>query len=155
MAPLYVFRHADAGPRTSHEPDERRPLNDSGRKQAARIADLLAPVGVERILTSRYLRCVETVEPLAARIGVAVEEHPALAEEAGLEEAWDLLESLAGATAVVCSHGNILSPILDRVHRRGAAIEAEEWSCHKGSVWRLEPEGDRLFGRAVQDVLRA
>src|SRR3954469_22141120 len=152
---LSVIGPVNPGPRTSHEPDERRALDDKGRRQAERIADLLAPVGVERILTSRYLRCVETIEPLAARVGIVVEEHPALAEEAGLEQAWDLLESLAGTTAVVCSHGNILSPILDRVHRRGAAIEAEEWSCHKGSVWRLEPEGGRLFGRAVQDVVQA
>lgn len=152
---LYVVRHANAGPRASRDPDERRPLNEQGWRQAERIADLLAPAGVERILSSRYLRCVQTVEPLAARLGLTIEEHPALAEEAGLEQAWDLLQALAGTTAVVCSHGNILSPILDRVHRRGAEIEAAEWSCHKGSVWRLEPDGDHGFARAVQDAVQA
>ena len=152
---VYAVRHAKAGDRSSHDPDEQRPLSAKGWAQAERIADLLEDAGIERIVTSRYTRCVQTVEPLANRIGVPVEIHEALAEEAGLEEAWDLLEALAGTTAVVCSHGNILSPILDRVLRRGAEIEAAEWSCHKGSVWRLEPDGKSPFGRAVLDMVQA
>jgi len=152
---VYAVRHAKAGSRSSHDPDERRPLTEKGREQAEHIADVLEAAGIARILSSRYTRCVQTVEPLATRLGVSIEIHPALAEEAGIEDAWDLLEALSDTTAVVCSHGNILSPILDRVHRRGAEIEAAEWSCHKGSVWRLEPDDDRPFARAVLDVVQA
>jgi broad specificity phosphatase PhoE len=102
------------------------------------------------------VRCVDTVQPLATRLGLTVEREPALAEEADVDAAWDLVEGLASATVVVCSHGNILSPVLDRVLRRGAEIDAAEWSCHKGSVWRLEwqPEKER-FGRAVLDLPQA
>jgi 8-oxo-dGTP diphosphatase len=154
--PLYVVRHAKAGSRTDYDhPDDQRPLSDAGWKQAARIADLLEPAGVQRILTSRYTRCVETVMPLAERTGVAIEIHESLAEEADVEHAWKLLEELADTTAVVCSHGNILTPLLDRVHRRGAEVEAQEWSCHKGSVWRLDPGGAHPFGRAVQELVQA
>jgi 8-oxo-dGTP diphosphatase len=141
---LYVIRHAKAG----SAPDEERPLNDAGQRQAERIAELLADAGVRRVLTSRYTRCVQTVAPLARRLGLELEHHNALAEEAEVEGAWQLLESLAGTETVLCSHGNIISPLLDRVMRRGAAIEGE-WSCKKGSIWCLEPEGARLFGRAV------
>jgi len=153
--PLYVVRHAKAGSRANGHADEHRALNESGWAQASRIADLLAPAGVTRILTSRYIRCVETVTPLAERTGVGIEIHDALAEEADVEQSWLLLEELASTTAVLCSHGNILTPLLDRVHRRGAEIEAVEWSCHKGSVWRLDPTGDRTFGRAVQELVQA
>jgi phosphohistidine phosphatase SixA len=152
---LYLVRHAKAGSRSHEEPDEERALNDAGLQQATRIGELLAANGIERILTSRYTRCVETVLPLAERAGVGIEVHESLAEEADVEQAWELLEQLAGTNAVLCSHGNILSPLLDRVHRRGADVEAEEWSCHKGSVWRLEPDGDGAFVRAVQDLLQA
>jgi phosphohistidine phosphatase SixA len=152
---LYLVRHANAGTRSHDGPDEERPLTDDGRQQAARIGELLAANGIERILTSRYTRCVETVLPLAERAGVGIEVHESLAEEADIEQAWALLEQLAGTNAVLCSHGNILSPLLDRVHRRGADVEAEEWSCHKGSIWRLEPDGAGGYARAVQDLLQA
>jgi 8-oxo-dGTP diphosphatase len=140
---LYVIRHAKAG----NAPDEERPLNDAGRRQAERIADLLGDAGVERILTSRYARCVETVAPLAERVGVEVERHDALAEESDVEAAWALLESVAGTDAVLCSHGNILGPVLDRVLRRGAEVDGE-WTLRKGSIWCLHPDGGRAFGRA-------
>ncbi len=141
---VYLIRHAKAG----HAPDETRSLDDAGRAQAERIAELLGDAGVERILTSRYARCAQTVEPLAVRLGIEAEHHQDLAEEADREAAWVLLESLAGTTAVVCSHGNILGPALDRVLRRGADVQGE-WSLRKGSIWCLEPDGDRPFARAT------
>jgi 8-oxo-dGTP diphosphatase len=141
---LYVIRHAKAG----QAPDEQRSLEEAGQRQAERVADLLAERGVERILTSRYTRCVETVAPLAARLGLPLEHHDALAEESDLESAWALLESLAGTDTVLCSHGNLISPMLDRVLRRGAHIDGE-WVCHRGSIWCLHPTAERTFGRAV------
>ena len=140
---VHVVRHADAG--NGHEDRE---LNESGARRADRIAEHLGEAGVTRILTSRYPRCLQTVTPLADRLGLTVEVREELAEEADVDDAWSLLEGLVGVEAVVCSHGNIISPLLDRVLRRGAAIEGE-WSCHKGSVWTLEPDGERPFGRAV------
>jgi len=141
---LYVIRHAKAG----QAPDEERPLNEAGERQAERIAELLGDVGVERVLTSRYTRCVQTITPLAARLGLEPERHDDLAEESDVDTAWALLESLAGTDTVLCSHGNLISPMLDRVLRRGAEIEGE-WTCRKGSIWCLHPTGDRAFGRAV------
>jgi broad specificity phosphatase PhoE len=55
----------------------------------------------------------------------------------------------APGDVVVCSHGNVLSSILDRVHRRGIEVVADEWTCRKGSVWRLETDGDGVLVRAV------
>ena len=151
MNAIHLVRHADAG----HGPDEERSLTPVGQSQAERVAAHLANAGIERIFTSRYRRCVETVTPLADRLGMAVETHDALCEEADVEVMWALLESLAGGNTVLCSHGNLIAPILDRVMRRGAKIEADEWSCHKGSIWRLENDEDRPIARAVLVVSRA
>lgn len=142
---LHVVRHAEAGAR----PDEVRPLDATGRAQADQLAELLAGRAVGRILSSRYQRCMETITPLAERLGLSIECHPALAEEAGVDDAWALLESLATEDVVVCSHGNIISPVLDRVRRRGADIVAVEWSCRKASVWALDPGAPGTFERAT------
>src|SRR4051812_23635760 len=107
---IYLVRHAKAGSRRAEGSDEERPLSDNGHRQADVIAELLATCEVDRILTSRYVRCVETVAPISLRSGVKVEVHEALAEEASVDDAWDLLEELAATNAVLCSHGNILSP---------------------------------------------
>lgn len=154
---LHLVRHAKAGSRPDWgQPDELRPLTEAGRVQADALAGKLLPFPIQRILTSRYVRCVQTVEPLAAGCDVEIEEVPALAEEADIEATWALLEELAaaGTEAVLCSHGNIIGPLLDRLHRRGVHLDADEWSCKKGSIWRVEVE-DGAFARAVLAVAQA
>jgi 8-oxo-(d)GTP phosphatase len=154
---LHLVRHAKAGSRPDWgQPDELRPLTEAGRVQAEALAGKLAPLGVQRILTSRFARCTQTVEPLAAAAGVPVEQVQALAEEADLDETWALLESLAGdgTEAVLCSHGNVIGPVLDRLHRRGVPLDGDEWSCRKGSVWRLDVR-DGAVVRAVLTVPQA
>lgn len=154
---VHLVRHAKAGSRPDWgQPDELRPLTDAGRVQADALASKLEPFGVTRILSSRYARCIQTVEPLADAVGVRVEELEALAEEADIDETWGLLEQLAadGTEAVLCSHGNIIGPLLDRLHRRGVPLDADEWSCKKGSVWRVEV-ADGSFTRALLAVPQA
>jgi len=155
---VHLVRHANAGSRPDWDgDDETRPLVEAGLAQAARIADVLAPLDVERILTSRYVRCAQTVEPLGRKLGIAVEHDRGLAEEASLEDAWSLLEVAAAAegSTVLCSHGNIISPILDRLHRRGLEVVAQERSCKKGSVWTVEVDVRGAFSRVVQTLPQA
>lgn len=154
---LHLVRHAEAGSRPEWgQPDELRPLTDAGRVQAEALAGKLVPFPLDRILSSRYARCVQTVEPLGSATGLTIEEVPELAEEADLETTWTLLEHLAaaGTEAVLCSHGNVIGPLLDRLHRRGVQLDAEEWSCRKGSIWRIELR-DGEFVRAVLAVAQA
>ena len=51
-------------------PDEQRPLSKAGRRQAAALAKLLGDEPIGRIVSSPYVRCRETVAPLAERIGL-------------------------------------------------------------------------------------
>jgi 8-oxo-dGTP diphosphatase len=136
---VHLVRHADAGAHRDLD-DELRPLSKKGRRQADAVRDTLTAEPVARILSSRYVRCVETMRPLAEHDSLPVDQHPALAEEADVKRTWDLIESLSAeeGDSVVCSHGNVLSAVLDRVHRRGIEVVADEWSCRKGSIWRLE-----------------
>jgi 8-oxo-dGTP diphosphatase len=148
---LHLVRHAQAGDRDRDGDDERRPLTKRGRRQAGAVQAALADRPVGRVLSSRYLRCVQTVEPLATSLGLVVEEDDALAEEVRLGDAWHRLEALAAERTeiVLCSHGNVIGALLDRVHRRGVDVVADEWSCPKGSIWTLETGPKGALVRAV------
>ncbi|MDP9452035.1 MAG: histidine phosphatase family protein [Actinomycetota bacterium] len=149
---VHIVRHAKAGDRSDWDgPDELRPLSRKGAGQADALAELLAGAPLKRILTSRYRRCVQTVEPLAERLGLDVETAPALAEEADVAATWALLEELAGTEAVVCTHGNLVGPLLDRLHRRGVELVTDRWTCKKASTWTVEvgPDGDFTRARYV------
>lgn len=149
---LHLVRHGLAGAqRTWKGDDELRPLTPAGRRQATVLVDELTAHPVTLVLSSRFRRCVETVEPTATALGLPVDEHDGLAEEASVEQTWTLLEMLAiaGTEAVLCSHANVLGAVLDRAHRRGVEVVAADWSSREGCVWRLEADDGGTFCRAV------
>ena len=56
------------------------PLSDRGRRQAERLAERLAPFGVEALYTSPLLRAKGTAEIMSERLGLAIEQRAALME---------------------------------------------------------------------------
>ena len=84
MGVAYLVRHAKAGDRSDWSGDDRlRPLTKSGQRQAEALADMLDGEPIDRILSSGYLRCLQTVEPLGARRTLSVEPIKDLEEGAG------------------------------------------------------------------------
>lgn len=147
---IHLVRHAKAGSRHEwSQPDELRPLTGSGVRQATTLCDSLADLPVKRILTSRFLRCEQTVRPLAMHLGIDVELHPALSEEADVAETWELMEELAGTEAVLCTHGNIIPPVIDRLVGRGGVLLGDEVGNKKGSVWMVDVTPDGSFPSAT------
>jgi len=120
-----LLRHTSAGDRDDWlGEDLLRPLDARGRRQAAELVDVLRPLGVRRVVSSPYVRCVETVEPLAAALGLAVELDGRLAEGEGGAGALALLAELAGA-GVACTHGDVVEAAIGRVLDKGAAAVVE------------------------------
>jgi 8-oxo-dGTP diphosphatase len=151
---LVLVRHAKAGSRSAWtQDDDIRPLTPAGVRQAEALVDRLAGGPVERILSSRFVRCVQTVAPLAERLDLEVEHHPALAEEAALDDTEALLAELAGTEAVLCTHGNVMSALLDRLRRRGVKLGGRRHSGGggKGSLWVLEGNGGDGWSRATYE----
>jgi 2,3-bisphosphoglycerate-dependent phosphoglycerate mutase len=66
MPILYFVRHAHS----SWTPDETRPLSSNGFEDAIRLADFLEGYPISAMYTSPYTRARQTVEPLAARLGL-------------------------------------------------------------------------------------
>jgi 8-oxo-(d)GTP phosphatase len=138
---LHLVRHAKAGSRPDwSQPDELRPLTPAGFQQALAIRDLLKDRPVKRILSSPVVRCVQSMEPLAEALGLEVERHPALGEDTDPDDTWALLAELAGTEAVLCSHGNVIPPVVDRALRTGARLLGHGRGDKKGSIWTLETD---------------
>ena len=131
---LLLVRHAVALRRSDWtKPDGLRPLSPRGYEQAERLPELLRPFAVDRVLSSPSTRCVETVQPLAARLAVPVEELPQLAEGSGATAA-DLVRGL-GSAVVLCTHGDVLPELLvalvPGIERNGDGGV----TCEKGATW--------------------
>ena len=70
--PLLVVRHAHAGRRSAYKGDDRaRPLSPRGVVRARQLVLLLSEYRPQRILSSPYVRCCATVQPLAESLGLA------------------------------------------------------------------------------------
>jgi 8-oxo-(d)GTP phosphatase len=135
--PLLLLRHASAGDREAWTGDDReRPLDERGRGQADRLVELLAQYPIEAIYTSPYLRCVETVEPLARARGLPIERREELGEELQSTAGAELVRAQRDRDVVVCGHGG-LDAVLD---------DAPRWK--KGAVFVVSP------GLRVLSVLR-
>jgi 8-oxo-dGTP diphosphatase len=141
--PLYLVRHAKAGSRSGWVgPDAKRPLSKGGREQADALARDLAEAPLTRILSSPYVRCIETVRPLANKVGIAVEPNKALAEGRNVDAAIELLAALPDY-AVACSHGDLIPAVVDALLRHGMHVDGEpDW--RKGSIWVLDRDGDEF-----------
>lgn len=106
-----LLRHASAGHYGDWgDEDHLRPLDERGWRQAAELVETLVPLGVLRIVSSPYTRCVQTVEPLAAALGLDVERDERLAE--GAEDA--AAELLREEGVVACTHGDVIHALLGR-----------------------------------------
>jgi 8-oxo-dGTP diphosphatase len=141
---LYVVRHADAGHRTgSRELDHLRELSDRGRRQAEGLLTLLGSAGITRLLASPFVRCVQTLEPLGAKLGITVEPDDRLAEGRHARDVLTLAAEVRRTDAALCSHGDVIPDLLEALVAGGTRVK-DELRWQKASTWVLTWDGDRL-----------
>lgn len=140
-----MVRHADAGHRRpgGGPLDKHRELSDRGRRQAEGLAASLGDDGITRLISSPYRRCVQTLEPLGQRLGVAVEHDERLAEGNGAEPMLCVAREVRTTTAVLCSHGDVIPDLLEALLAGGTRL-VDELRWQKASTWVLTWDGDRL-----------
>jgi hypothetical protein len=141
----YLVRHACAGRKGSWSgPDDARPLDPAGERQALALADVLAGEPVRRLLSSPTRRCVQTLEPLAGRLGLPIEEVGWLGADADASAALAAL----GDGELGCTHGELLRPLLQRFRAEGVTVEAarddDGWLLLKGTAWALTVDDGRV-----------
>lgn len=115
---LIILRHTKALERGDwDEADSERTLSETGFDQAQMLIKHLAAFAIEEIYTSDYIRCVQTVTPLAHARGLTINQVPSL-NEATFEE--DPLRSISFANALkqdeknilICSHNPVIPTML-------------------------------------------
>ncbi|NNN12867.1 MAG: histidine phosphatase family protein [Acidimicrobiaceae bacterium] len=138
---LVFIRHAKAGS-SGHFAGEDfyRPLTKPGGRQALAIADLAELKGTDSIVSSPYLRCIQTVEPLSKRLGIPLNTDPILgdATAVGDLEIW-LSKAMSDLPQfkVVCSHGDVIPVLVRLLFEMLPGIEYPAL-CSKGSQWYFD-----------------
>ena len=154
VAPVRVLlvRHARAGVRHEWDgPDDLRPLDDLGRREAELLAATLPAFRPHRVLSADPLRCRQTVAPLAGGMGVSVESAPDFGE-VGYDPAAarDNLRRLLAddVVSVLASQGGVIADLLTWLLESAPRVSGLPPGrtlglppARKGSVWALSAVG--------------
>lgn len=146
---VFLVRHAKAGERRGWLDDDlNRPLSKEGLRQANKLGKRLSSHPVTVLLSSDYVRCIQTLEPLGERVSMPVEIDLRLKEDEPVAGLLDLIHDVPDG-AVMCSHGDLIPAAVESLAASGMKIDAErDW--RKASVWviRRNKYGDAI-GAAV------
>ena len=144
---IFLVRHAKAESRSAWtDGDTTRPLTEEGHAQARMIAASWAFQAPVAVWSSPRLRCVQTVEPLAARFGLTVGIEPLLEEDTPFERILPVLEAAPEST-VWSSHGDVIPDVMNALLRRGLLLTGSAGALKKGAMFVLHREND-AFVRA-------
>ena len=104
---VYLVRHAE---KDLQDTTANPPLTAVGEARALALAERLADSGLTRIFSTTYDRNRYTVQPLAARLALAIEPYE--------WHAWQpVLDSIAaapvGSRVLICGHGDNLLPMIE------------------------------------------
>ncbi|MFI5931364.1 NUDIX domain-containing protein [Actinoplanes sp. NPDC051494] len=146
-----LIRHAHAGKRKDFTGDDAlRPVDKRGRAQAATVATVATAFAPLQLVAATPLRCRQTLEPLAARLGDAsIVADSAFSEPAEGEETPErvkvavdrLLELRSGPRTAICSQGKVIPGILALLD---GADDPTPYKTAKGDGWVLSWSGEQL-----------
>jgi 8-oxo-dGTP diphosphatase len=107
---VLIVRHGTSRPRDSWaRADADRPLVSAGRRQARELVPLLACWRPERLVSSPWRRCLDTVEPYATVAGLAVRTKGSLSEDGARRSPGRARRNVQrlldrGRPALLCTH---------------------------------------------------
>lgn len=148
---ILLVRHATAGNRSEWTgPDAKRPLDEGGHEQADALVWLLTRFDIREVISAPPLRCVQTVEPVSAAVGLSIRLEKVVSEDGyyGREdEAIELIRNVGtgGTGSVVCSQGGVIPDLLEHLAKRDKYSPPDPLVSKKGSVWSLTFSDDRLI----------
>jgi 8-oxo-dGTP pyrophosphatase MutT (NUDIX family)/phosphohistidine phosphatase SixA len=146
---VLVVRHGTAGRKSRFSGDDtKRPLDKRGRAQAEALVGQLLAFGATDVYAADRVRCQQTVEPLAAELGVPIHSEHALTEEAYAKNPKRarrrMLEIAAQqGTPAICSQGKVIPDVIAWWCERDG-VRADKSRNHKGSTWVLSLSDGRL-----------
>ena len=153
---VHLVRHGRAGHKRDWKGDDAlRPLDDTGRRQADALARLLEDEPARALISSPTVRCVQTLEPLAARWGLSVVTDDSLTKEAGAGAVLRLLRH-ADPGDVLCTHGEVMGALLERLRFGRVEIHTGVRDVlAKGTLWELTLKHGKVRRLRHVDPLQA
>jgi broad specificity phosphatase PhoE len=137
---VMIVRHAEK----AAEPADDPPLTEAGRQRAALLAHVASSSGISAAYATQYLRTQQTVEPLAAQLGLTVKQLDS-GDTDGLVS--QLLSENRGQTVVVAGHSNTVPVLVEKLTGKTVPpIDESEydnlyvvtgWGLERGTVLRL------------------
>ena len=103
------------------------------------MVEILEPFPISAIFSSPFLRCVQTVQPLAQARKLAITQSAALAEGHGLAGAMQFLADPKLDHAALSTHGDIVWELVEELVKRHV-VKAGEGGFNKGSIWVVDVE---------------
>jgi len=141
LSTFYFVRHAKAGSRSHWTGDDRkRPLSKKGVQQAEELITTFANYDLTAVYSSPYLRCMQTVEPIARAHKLKVQAEPGLGEGRGLEIAYRFFNEPKLDEVVLCTHGDIVWELVEDLTKR-RVLPAFREDFDKGSTWVVQVKG--------------
>ncbi|MDP7702986.1 NUDIX hydrolase [Mycobacterium sp. TY815] len=147
---VLVVRHGTAGSKSRYRGDDtKRPLDKKGRAQAEALVGQLMAFGADRVYAADRVRCHQTVEPLAAELGVEIHNEPHLTEEAYARNAKRgrqrvLQIAQRAGTPVICTQGKVIPDLIAWWCERDG-VRPDKSRNLKGSTWVLSLSDGRLI----------
>jgi 8-oxo-(d)GTP phosphatase len=139
---MMLVRHGHAGTKEGWTGDDRlRPLDARGRRQARHLVEVIVPLEPTRLVSSPYTRCLQTMELIATKTGLPVDEEIALTPNAG-ERAVETVRALSASgpssRIVLCTHGEVIGEVLGVLASEDGVRLGRRPPGLKGCVWVLD-----------------
>jgi 8-oxo-dGTP diphosphatase len=147
---VLLVRHGRAGSKKHWKADDLlRPLDPVGLTSATRLATVASCYRPQRVVSAEPVRCLQTVQPLAAALGLPVEVEPQVGKNAAGTSARAAVRRVRalvadGHPAVVCSQGEVIPDLVRGLAEGGEVRLGGTLNARKGSVWALSFASGRL-----------
>lgn len=151
-----LVRHAHAGRRSEWDGDDSlRPLDRLGQEQARRLVTVLAPFGIDEVLSAGLVRCTQTVVPVADALGLPVLERAEFSDEQCAADPDRTVAAVRAAALgptvpLISSQGYTIPTVVEALF--GPGIESR---TRKSAFWVLGfRDGAPSFADYYEDAIR-
>ncbi len=134
---VLLVTHARAKRRSAwDQADALRPLAEYGQEQARALVGMLRNFEIERAIAAPLLRCLETLEPVAAARNLELEADARLLAGADVQGALELIAGCDEVPIALCAPQETVEALLRGFAAAGVDVE-EPLRAEEGSAWSL------------------
>ena len=140
---IYFIRHAQSR-MSARQRHHEWPLSDLGRAQAVKLAPLMASLQIQRVFSSPFIRCLDTVAPFISKSQLPLDIHNDLRERHVADTVVDDFSEIWKKSWADFHFSMPGCESSSQAQSRFANAVAELVNSHKGSVLGISTHGNVL-----------